>query len=279
MASGKKNYHDVVSEAVDDLAEHGFTSVERVAFWQRKIREAAEGFLGSAAQMEQQLRDALAATYKRMVDSGKIAKYHPGVARWTIEKVRPSLRAELDRRILASANLIRLNREQAIAKTLQRFSGWSTSIPPGGASEPNKREEKARIQKPMAQVRFETRRVLTDQGHKLTSALNEIVSTDGGAIIATWRSNYRQPNYDYREDHKERDGVVYSIRDSWAMQKGFVKKSPNGYVDEITRPAEETFCRCWYVYGYGLRDVPDDMLTKLGRETLEEARRKMRDLN
>ena len=36
---------------------------------------------------------------------------------------------------MASAKLIKLNRDAAIERTLQRFSGWSTSIPVGGTAE------------------------------------------------------------------------------------------------------------------------------------------------
>lgn len=274
MVAGKGgSYYDVISEAIDDLAEHGFSSVERVAYWERRIKEAAEASFVAAATMEQMLRDALAATYRRLVEGGRIAKYHPGVARWTVEKVRPALRAELDRRIAASANLIRLNRRKQIEATLQRFSGWATSIPAGGSDQTRKREEKMRVRKPLASLPFEERRVLTDQGHKLISSLNEIVAADGGAIGGFWRSNYRQPGYDYREDHKDRDGKFYTLPDSWAYKAGLVKKGED-HVDAITRPAEEPFCRCFYRYAYSLRDVPEQYLTAKGKAMLEAGRAK-----
>jgi hypothetical protein len=274
----RPEYYEVISEAIDDLIEHGFTSAERVAYWEKRIKDAADRFLGSTAQVDELLRQMLASTYRKMIENGQIAKYHAGVARWTIDKVKPSLRAELDRRILASANLIKLNRQQAIAKTLQRFSGWSTSIPAGGTEVAKKREEKERIRKPLAQIKFEERRVVIDQGHKLIGALNNIVATDNGAIALRWRSNWRQPNYNYRIDHKERDQKIYGIRDSWAHREGLVKKPDAGWYDEITAVAVEPFCRCWGVYLYGLSDLPDEMLTVKGRERLAEARRKVREM-
>jgi hypothetical protein len=269
------SYQDVIDAAVADLAEHGFSSAERVAYWERKIEEAAKEFLGSTERMTEMLREVLAATYKKMIERGGIAKYHPGVERWTIAKVKPSLRAELDRRILASANLIRLNRREAIAKTLRRFSGWSTSIPVGGSAEPEKAKTRKSIKKPIATLKFEERRVLVDQGHKLVSTLNDIVAKDGGAIGGHWHSNYRQPNYDYREDHKERDGNFYAVRGSWAIEAGLITKG-FGYTDEITEPAEEPFCRCRYRYAYNLRDVPKEYLTRKGEAAIEEARAKIK---
>lgn len=82
----------------------------------------------------------------------------------TVEKLKPEFRKELDRRIFASANLIKLNREQAIEKTIQRFQGWVTSIPPDGVSEIDRREVKAGFQKSLKDMDFISRRVAIDQG-------------------------------------------------------------------------------------------------------------------
>ena len=227
------------------MVEHGFDEVERVAKWSRLIREAAVRSMIRPESLEQTLRDALAATYRKMVEKDGLLEFHPGIKRYTLEKVKPALRSELDRRIMASANLIKLNREQAIDKTIQRFQGWATSIPNGGTDNANKRETKENVRKALTQLPFEERRVLIDQGHKLTSAINEIVATDGGAIAGVWRSHWRQPGYNYREDHKDRDQRVFLVRDSWAHKLGYVKPARGvGYTDDVTKPAEEPFCRC-----------------------------------
>lgn len=275
MASKPGSFEAVVNEAVDDLAEHGFDSAERVAFWEERIRRAAEAQAGPSTKMEEMLRDVLRRAYEKMISTGAAAKFHPGIARWTIERVRPELRTELDRRILASANLIRLKKRTRINETLARFSGWSTSLPRGGSADPEKREAKASIKKPIASLPFEERRLLTDQGHKLVSSLNRVVADGGGAIAAIWHSRWRQPNYNYREDHKDRDGLVYLIPGSWAAEKGLIKAGPAGKTDEITEPAEEPYCRCSYVYVYSLRALEKaapEMLTEKGREALEAAR-------
>ena len=132
--------------------------------------------------MEQMLKDALAAVYDRLVEKGDVVRLHPGIPRFTLERLKPQLRAELDRRILASADLIRLNRKNSIEKTLQRFVGWSTSIPKGGSDVVDKAAEKKKIRKSLAQLPFEERRVLIDQGHKLRASISEIVAKDGNAI-------------------------------------------------------------------------------------------------
>jgi hypothetical protein len=269
--SGEDSFYEVLTAAVADIAEHGFDDSSRVAKWQAALRKAAETTLVPVQQLDEMLKGSMRDIYRRMVEKQGVLKHHPGIQRWTIEKLKPRLRLELDKRILASADLIKLNRQQSIAHTLRRFSGWATSIPAGGTDQTDRNKIKAEVRKPLAQMNFEARRVAIDQGHKLIYSINDIVAVDNGAIAARWKSHWRQPGYNYREDHKERDGLIYAIRGSWAFDKGLMNKGA-GYTDEITEPAEEPFCRCLYTYLYALRSLPDDMLTAKGRSELERTR-------
>jgi hypothetical protein len=266
------DFRTVLAAAIDDMLANGFDSVERIQRWTRELRDAARRSMVSPESVEDELRRELSATYRKMVDRGRIFTMNPGVERFTIERVRPQLRAELDRRIVASADLIRLNRDQAIEKTLQRFTGWSTSIPKGGSSAEKRGAVKTEQRKALGQLKFEERRVLIDQGHKLVASLNEILAKDGGAIAGRWRSNWRQPGYNYREDHKERDNKVYLFRGSWAHTAGLAKPGSVGFYDDVTAVAQEPFCRCYLLNLFALRDLPDDMLTKKGRDALQAAR-------
>ena len=273
MSDRPKTFPEVVAAAIEDIIENGFDSMERIERWTREIRLAAERSLVSSASMEQQLRDALAAVYRKMIDQGGVLRFNPGVERFTLEKVKPALRNELDRRIMASANLIKLNRTEAVEKTLRRFQGWSTSIPAGGVTAEKKRDVRANVRKALTQLPFEERRVLIDQGAKLIAAINDIVATDGGAIAGFWVSHYKQQGYNFRPDHAERDSrenndQPFLVRDSWAHKAGLVKKGKLGYVDDVTAPATEPFCRCYYRYAYNLRDLPTEMLTAKGRAAL-----------
>lgn len=265
-------FQEVVNAAVADMAQHGFDSQSRLDRWQQAIRTAAIGSLVPEAVLSETLRQTFKASFDKYVDGPAILKANRGVSRYTIASVKPKLRAELDRRILASSNLIRLNRSAAIEKTLQRFSGWSTSIPIGGSADTKARKKAAEVKKSMGQLPFEERRVLIDQGHKLLASIDDIVAVDGGAIAGIWRSRWRQPGYDYRETHKHRDGRVYMVRGNWAQQRGLVKVGPAGYTDMQTMPAMEIFCRCKYQYLYNLRDIPAEMLTKKGRDELARVR-------
>lgn len=273
--SKPQTLYEVITEAVADITAHGFDSQRRVDEWMAKIEAAAKRTMTPVDTLDRLLRETMKGLYSRLVEGGRVARMHPGVSAFTLREVKPKLRAELERRIMTSADLIKLNREQSIAKTLQRFQGWATSVPAGGSRVTDRRETKYDVGKALKQLPFAERRVIIDQGHKLTASINDVIAKDGGAIAMRWHSHWREINYDYRKDHKERDEKVYLIRGSWAHEKGFVKPGPAGYLDEITQPAEEPFCRCFGSYIYSVKRLPEDMVTAKGRDAMEVARAKV----
>lgn len=266
------NFQQTVAAAVADLDTYGYDSPERVSFWVSKLRTSAESSMVSEVTLQENLVRVFRGSYDRLVERGAILKHHPGVARFTLERVKPQLRDELDRRIMASANLIKNNREEAIEKTLRRFQGWATSIPPGENAAVNRTEAKAEVVKAMRSLPFEERRVLTDQSHKLIANLNNVMALGSGAIAGIWHHVRQQTGYSPRPDHVDRDGKVYVIRNNWAMQKGLMKLDGHKYTDEITAPAEEVYCRCSYQYLYTPGALPVNMLTALGKAELARAR-------
>jgi hypothetical protein len=191
-------------------------------------------------------------------------KFHPGVPLFTIRNIEPRLRYELDKRILASATLIKLNREKTIEQILQRYQGWATSIPAGGSRAINKRDIKENIGKSIKEQSFIERRVSIDQGHKLISSISAVVAIQTGAIAAIWHQHFTQ---NPRKCHTERNGKVYAIRGAWPIERGFMNKG-SGYTDEFEQAGEFIFCRCSFEYLTGLRDLPQEMLTRKGKEYL-----------
>lgn len=272
--TGNATFQAVLTDAVRDITQHGFDNPARLDDWLRKLRMAAIADLPTQDEVRNRMQVAMQTLFNRTFSKSAVLRYHPGIPRYTVERLKPFARAELDKRILASANLISLNRDQAIEKTIQRFSGWATSIPDQGSRAVDKPEVKENIAKPIRQLQFEERRVSIDQGHKLVASINAVVAQQGGAIACRWRSHFRQAGYNARPDHKDRDGLIYLIRGSWAHEQGLVKPGAAGYSDEITQPGEEVFCRCWFTFLYALRNLPDDMLTEKGRKLLEETRLK-----
>jgi hypothetical protein len=266
------SFDQLLVRYIAEVSDNGFVTMERIVEMMISLSDAARAQMRSEVATRDMMTRGLTSIYERLVERHGVMRNHPGLPRFTLENMQPHLRAMLGGRILASASLIKLQREQAISKTLQRFSGWATSVPMGGSSEVDRREVRATVAKEVRNERFREQRVLIDQGHKLRSAIDDVVAQDGGAIAEIWRSNWRQKNYNYREDHKDRDGEVYLLRRSWARDAGFVKPGKAGFSDDITRPGEEVFCRCYCTFLYHLRQLPKDMLTAKGVAELQRVR-------
>lgn len=265
-----------VRDAVKFFLRNGYSSREELERWQALIRQAAEGEM--ADDYLAMVTRSLTKSYDLQVTRAGALKRHKGLTRFTINYLEPKLRAELDRRILSSVDLIQLNRRKAIDTTLSRFSGWASSIPTADSIaltgvQGTMLDTAQHIQKSAEQVDFEARRVMIDQNHKLIANIDNVIATSNNAIAAIWHSHWRQSGYDFREDHKERDQLFYLIRGNWAQKNGYVKAGPAGYLDEITQPGEEVFCRCYVTYIYNLRSIPEYMLTQKGSKFMESMKK------
>ena len=267
----RETFYEVLNAAIADLMEFGFDSQSRVDEWVLKLEVATRHSLVSEAELHKSVREALIEAYQRTVESGMLARRHEGISEFTLARIRPKLRDELDRRILASTDLIRLNSEGSIQRTLQRFQGWATSIPVGGTRVAERAKVRKTIRKSMAGLPFEERRVIIDQSHKLVATINELVAKDGDAIAGIWRHVREGGGYQARPEHLDRHGHIFVIRDNWALRDGLMKLAGRQYTDQVTAPGEEPYCRCHLEYVYHLRDLPEEMLTVKGKKWLANA--------
>ena len=265
----KERLIDLIREAVNQVVEQGW-SLALMRTWQKRLQKALSEYR-ETSEAERRLAKSLSDVFARKTSPGSLVKMHPGVDKFTLARIAVQLRPELDRRIIASADLIKLNRQRAIERTLQRFAGWSTSIPPSGSSSTDIRETVTHIAKPIRSMTFEERRLFIDQGHKMVANIQYVLALQTKAIAVRWNSHWRQAGYDYREDHKERDGKVYAIRDNWAIEAGYMTKG-DGYIEDAEMFGELPFCRCFGTYYRNLRDLPTDMLTMKGRDELERVK-------
>jgi len=250
----------ILTAALRDLEIHGYDSPERIERWVRELTIAIErtGVINDI-DLKQRIKASL---MPKMENAASNAFKGMGIKRFTKANIPPRLYNELDRRIIASASLIKLNRTTAVNDTLQRFIGWSTSIPAGGGIVEGKAEVKQDIKKSLSQLDFVERRVIIDQTHKLIANVNNIVAVDNGAIAVEWNSHWRQKNYNYREDHKELDGKTFLIKDSWADKAGLVKG--DYYEDLADGFGQAVFCRCYGKYIFNIKRLPSELLTNKG---------------
>lgn len=266
-------FYTTLSDAIDDILQFGFDSKTRLDKWLERLAIVIPTALVPEATLDKNLQLSLQRVYARATSEARLAKLHPGIGAFTLQQVKPKLRAEFNRRIAASADLIKLNRRASIGRTLQRFAGWMSSVPAGGSDVQSRAETKKQIKRGIAGLPFEERRVIIDQGHKLNAALNDIIAVDGGAIAGKWRHVHRNDaSYKARKAHVKRDGDVFLVRSSWADKARLVK---GPYTDSIEQPAELPFCSCWYEFIYSLDEIPPEMLTAKGKQSHLETRRIM----
>jgi hypothetical protein len=259
-------FRRLLEEGVRKFAEGGYTSEAEVQEWIVRLHATLERELPSDDQSRAQLKRILESIYAREVGGG-LARKIPGLSRYTLDRVSPQLRAELDRRIFAAADLIRLNKRQAVEKTLQRFAGWVSSVPPAGAINYSARSVATDIGKSIAQLKFERRRVAIDQGHKLIAAVAHVVAGGQGAIAAVWHDRGEHDHgYDARPEHLKRSGTLFLVRDSWAAEEGLLRKPPGAkYTDDFEQPAELPYCSCYYEYVTTPDRLPREFLSGRGR--------------
>ena len=235
-------FQETLTAAVQDLTENGFTDYAQIENWLKKLRIAAERDAGKLSELDKAIRAALKKAYEDCLKPAAIKRTHPDMPkRFDISKLNGQMREELRKSIDVSASLIRRNRQAAIDKTLQRFEGWASSVPAGGSDAVSRRESKAEIQKSLKQLSYDERRVNIDQSHKLAASINNIIAKGSGAIAVKWRSHWRQPGYNYRPDHKDRDMQIYLLRGNWAQEKGLIKPGPA--ISTLSRTSEGVAAR------------------------------------
>lgn len=259
----RSGFFALLVEALNDFYRSGYNA-SKLELWMMRLRAELDRELPGDVDFRESLRKSLSGILSRQ--GSNLQRSVPDMLRYTIDLVRPALRAELDRRIFAGVSLIKLNRARRIDETLQRFAGWVSSTP-------DKREAvrttASEIAKPVRQVRFEQRRVAIDQGHKLNAAVAATVAHASGAIAAVWRDRGAlDPHYDARPEHLARSGKMFILRDSWAIEQGLVRRGALPYTDSIEMPAELPYCSCYYEYLSRLDRVPETILTRAGRAHL-----------
>lgn len=95
----------------------------------------------------------------------------------------------------------------------------------------------------------------------------------GGPIGAIWHYNALDEQGDYRKtyDHKMRDGVVYFVENSWAMQMGFIAADAERLLSSIDLPQRAMGCVCSLQWLSSLSAIPPELLTIAGRNKLAQS--------
>ena len=268
----QRNFRTLLLEALEEFTRTGFVNEHALQAWIVRLHAALEVELPSDAFERRELARVLGQVFKRDVYGKGLLKRVPGVSRYTIDRIAPHLRAELDRRIFAGVDLIRLNKRKVTQQTLQRFSGWVTSMPAAGKPPTDLRRVARDIGKSVSTLKYEARRVSIDQSAKLSCAVAATVAHAEGAIGAVWNDRgAHDKSYNARPAHLKRSGTLFLIRGSWAMDDGLVKKGGLQYTDEIEDVGQLPMCSCFYTFLTSPRSLPETLLTAKGREFVKGA--------
>ncbi len=242
-------------ETLDEFRRHfsNDPDMDELVRWINRLRDMLRGEMPSDETIWQMVLRYLSGRYRTITKS--INQRHKLPRRIGPEAIAAEFRPYLADRIRASAELIKLHRDEEIERQLRRFAGWAT----GASLSPKSREDfddlKKGTHKALKSLSYVRRRVCIDQGHKLLSAIDDTIAQQYGAIAREWRHIIPHAGYDSRKEHLARDKKIYAVRGA----KG-VKRVPNGYVDELPdQPGELPYCSCSYRSIYNASELPPEM--------------------
>jgi hypothetical protein len=145
-------------------------------------------------------------------------------------------------------------------------------VPMGGTKDKDTRRRITEIKKELRPLAKWDQLFYVHKAMSFPAEVEFLISLEGNPIAAIWHYNPIDEQTDYLKtyDHKHRDGLVYAVRGNWAAAKGLMNAGPNGYLDEISRPSQETGCMCHLQWLYSVSRLPKNMMTEKG---LSELRR------
>jgi hypothetical protein len=141
-------------------------------------------------------------------------------------------------------------------------------VPSGGTKDKTTKGRIAQIKRELRSLAKWDRLFCTYKAISFPAEIEHILVLAGREpVAAIWHYSDldAQGEYQKTDNHQERDGRVYAVRSSWAIEKGLIKVGQAGYLDEISRPGQEIGCMCSLEWVTSLPSVPAEMLTAKAR--------------
>ncbi len=176
--------------------------------------------------------------------------------KWCVENYRSQADSYLNDQIIQLQAMLREFLEQ---------------VPIGGTKDKAIKGKIAEIKKELRSLAKWDRIFYIYKAISFLSEIEYIFVLTKNPLAAIWRYGNLDAQGEYQKtyNHQQRDGRVYAIRGSWAIEKGFMKVGPAGYLDEISRPHQEVGCMCSLRWVVNVDDLPDEMITDKGRQELD----------
>lgn len=101
---------------------------------------------------------------------------------------------------------------------------------------------------------------------------------DDRYIAVEWEFSNLDEQTDFApaSGHQKRDKTVYTVKGNWALQKGMMIPSSAGYIEDTDIPGRQLGCMCNLMWISSPAQLPEDMLTDIGREAVRISRERFR---
>lgn len=146
-------------------------------------------------------------------------------------------------------------------------------VPAGGTKDKGLKSKITEIKGELRYIAKWDQSFYTYKARSLPNELEHLFALENEPLAAIWEycQTVEHSDDQLTNNHKERDGRVYAVRDNWAIGKGLMQVGRYSYIDEISLPCQEVGCMCSLRYLYNLRSLPEDMLTAEGLSTLKRS--------
>ena len=169
------SFQKLLREAAKHFTTSGYTSQSDINHWRVRLLTAAEQHLDPEGARET-IRRTLGKAFFKAIGEGRVAKRHGSVHKFTIDRLEPKLKDELERRMYAAQELLDGDKRATLERIHNRFLGLATA----GANPGEAQAAASAIGKAARDSRAQERMVAVDQTKKMVATLDEIIAKDGG---------------------------------------------------------------------------------------------------
>jgi hypothetical protein len=186
----------------------------------------------------------------------------------------PSIRERFEWCIGNYNSQAKLYLDEQLSQLQALLKQFLEQVPIGGTKGKATKSRISEIKKELRQLAKWDQLFYVYKARSFSAEIEYLFALEGNPIAAIWHYNQMDEQGEYRKtySHKERDGHVYSVRGNWAIGKGLMMAEPYGYIDEVSRPSQEIGCMCHLQLVYGIRDLPNEMVTEKGWSELGRVR-------
>lgn len=255
------------------------------------LLEEAQGMIRNelAQYFLDQRKDLLVTNYLKKAYSDfytkeGFKKTNEGISKLKLSDLRGDFKKELEKKITASFSLIKNKDNETKQKMASRFLNWLTIDSEDVRGKTTSKQSLLNFldfAKENDIAENHAKFILEDQTRKMIANFDSMIAEANGAIGGFWRNRgdkrvVGNPNGLYPQgtpshnDHWERQGVFYIYKNGWAYKNGYVKGELYENLED-GGVAVAIGCRCRMENVYDLRDVPQEYLTKKGKEAIANA--------